>query len=153
MTLIASDIELEGDIHFSNELIVCGAIKGNIQASEPKSRLVLSEEGSISGEVRVPNVLIAGSVNGVIFAESELELASSAVVVGDLYYKVIEMQLGAQTRGRMIHQSDWSSRSEEIDHGRAKDNNSDELNDPEVNGRNGTADVKQGSSVNEAVAE
>ncbi len=110
VTLIAANTEVEGDVRFADQLYINGHVKGNIIAEEDgNATLVVSEEGSVSGEIRVPNVVINGSVEGNVFAGERVELASKARVSGNVYYKLIEMQLGAMVDGQMVHKEDPSA--------------------------------------------
>ncbi|MFB3104054.1 MAG: polymer-forming cytoskeletal protein [Pseudomonadales bacterium] len=110
VTLIAANTEVEGDVRFSDQLYINGHVKGNIIAEKDgNATLVVSEEGSVSGEIRVPNVVINGSVEGNVFAGERVELAPKARVSGNVYYKLIEMQLGAMVDGQMVHQEDSSA--------------------------------------------
>ncbi len=107
VTLIAANTEVEGEVRFSNQLYINGCVKGNVIAEDDgDATLVVSEEGSVNGEIRVPNVVINGSVEGNVFARKRVELAAKAKVSGNVYYKLIEMQLGAMVDGQMIHEGD-----------------------------------------------
>ena len=59
ITLIATNCELVGDVHFSDQLLVNGIVKGNIYAQAgSKATVTVSEKGRVRGEIRVPNVKI-----------------------------------------------------------------------------------------------
>ena len=103
VTLIATDTEVVGDIQFVNQLFVNGKVTGNVSAESDKATLVISEEGCVAGEVRVPNVVINGMVEGNVYASHRVELATQAKVKGNLYYKLIEMHLGAMVDGKLVH--------------------------------------------------
>ena len=103
VTLIAPHTEVVGDVRFSNQLYVSGKVSGNVLGDNDKATLVISEEGCVSGEVRVPNIVINGTVEGDVFAGHKVELAPKAKVRGNLYYKLIEMQLGALVDGQLVH--------------------------------------------------
>jgi len=64
----------------------------------------LSERGTIEGEVKVPNVVVNGSVIGDVHAAGHVELASQARVHGNVYYSLIEMAMGAEVNGKLMHQ-------------------------------------------------
>lgn len=104
VTLIATDTEVVGDIQFANELFVNGKVTGNVLAQSDQATLVISEEGCIAGEVKVPNVVINGAVEGNVYAGHRVELAAQAKVKGNLYYKLIEMHLGAMVDGQLVHE-------------------------------------------------
>jgi cytoskeletal protein CcmA (bactofilin family) len=103
VTFISSHTEVVGDIKFSDQLFVSGRVSGNVLADDGKATLVVSEEGCVSGEVRVPNVVINGRIEGNVYASNKVELASRAKVQGNLYYKLIEMHLGALVDGQLVH--------------------------------------------------
>jgi cytoskeletal protein CcmA (bactofilin family) len=104
VTLIAPHTEVVGDINFSDQLYVAGKVSGNVVASSDKATLVVSEEGCVAGEVRVPNIIINGLIEGNVYASNKVELAPQAKVKGNLYYKLIEMQLGALVDGQLVHE-------------------------------------------------
>lgn len=103
-TLIGAKVVIRGDVQFSGGLYVEGRIIGKVQADEGESAvLILAESGSIEGEVRVPVVMINGQLNGDVHASERVELASKARVLGNVHYKVVEMNAGAQLTGRLVH--------------------------------------------------
>lgn len=108
--LIGAGTTIEGDITFTGGLRVDGRVRGNVVASDGKSgTLVLSEQAQIEGEVRVSHVVINGTLVGPIHAAEYIELQSKASVTGDVYYKSLEIQLGAVLQGRLVFQSDSKS--------------------------------------------
>jgi cytoskeletal protein CcmA (bactofilin family) len=50
-----------------------------------------------------------GSVTGDVRCEERIELAAKAKVNGDVYYNLIEMAMGAEVNGSLLHQTDTSS--------------------------------------------
>jgi len=108
--LIGAGTTIEGDITFTGGLRVDGRVRGNVVASDGKAgTLVLSEQAQIEGEVRVSHVVINGTLVGPIHAAEYIELQSKANVTGDVYYKSLEIQLGAMLQGRLVFQSDSKS--------------------------------------------
>ena len=103
ITLIAPGTKVEGDVHFDNQLFVKGEVRGNVLEEKPEALLIVSPEGLVAGEIKAPSVVINGRVEGDVYATSRLELATGAQVKGDLFYALIEMQLGAQVEGRLVH--------------------------------------------------
>jgi cytoskeletal protein CcmA (bactofilin family) len=103
-TLVGAGSTLRGDLEFSGGLHVEGRIVGNVHAGEgTDAMLTLSEQGVIEGEVRVPTMVLNGTVNGDVHASGRIELASRARVNGDVYYKLIEMAMGAEVNGKLVH--------------------------------------------------
>jgi len=103
-TLISRSTEIVGDIHFSGELIVEGRVKGNIYAEDDSEALIrLAEKGSVEGEICVPSAIVNGLVQGDVRSTNHLELAAKAVVVGNVYYNLIEMVMGSEVNGNLMH--------------------------------------------------
>ncbi|TDI80449.1 MAG: polymer-forming cytoskeletal protein [Betaproteobacteria bacterium] len=102
-TLIGADTCIEGDIGFSGGLRVDGRIRGNVVATgDEPSTLVLSEQATIEGKIQVSHAVINGTIIGPIHTNEYLELQTKARVSGDVYYRVIEIQLGALIEGKLV---------------------------------------------------
>ncbi len=103
-TVIGQHTVIKGDVHFTGGLHVDGKVKGNVLAdASGDSVLTLSEQGSIEGEVRVPDVILNGVVVGDVYATERIELAAHARVKGNVFYKLIEMAMGAEVNGNLVH--------------------------------------------------
>lgn len=105
--LIGAGTEIKGDMTFDGGLRVDGRVHGNVISIEGKpGTLVLSEAARIEGEIRVSHVVINGTVVGPVHAADYVELQSKANVTGDVYYRTLEMHLGAVVQGRLVYQDD-----------------------------------------------
>lgn len=103
-TLVGPQSEVVGDIKFSGGLHVEGTIKGNVIAeNDGRSLVQLTESGTIEGEIRVPFVVLNGVVIGDVHGGEHVELASKARVAGNVYYNLIEMAVGAEVNGKLVH--------------------------------------------------
>ena len=103
-TLVGHNTQIEGDIHFNGGLHVDGVVKGNVTADSNSSAiLTLSENGTIEGEVRVPNIILNGNIIGDVYAADRIELAVQARVNGNVYYNLLEMVMGAEVNGSLVH--------------------------------------------------
>lgn len=105
--LIGTGTVIEGNVTFVGGLRVDGHVRGNVLSADGKpGTLVLSEQARIEGEIRVSHVVINGTVVGPVHAAEYVELQAKANVTGDVYYKTLEMQLGAVVQGRLVYQDD-----------------------------------------------
>jgi cytoskeletal protein CcmA (bactofilin family) len=103
-TLIGPRVLIKGDIEFSGGLYVEGKVIGKISAADTGAAVItVAEQGNVEGEVYSPVVIIAGTLTGDVHASERIELAPSARVQGNVYYKVVEMAAGATLTGRLIH--------------------------------------------------
>lgn len=104
-SLIGNGTRIEGDIFFAGGLRVDGEIKGNVRAENGQpSTLVLSEQARIEGVIEVSHLVVNGTVVGPVYASEYVELQSKSRVTGDVYYKTLEMHVGAIVEGKLVHQ-------------------------------------------------
>ena len=106
-TLVGADTRVHGDIEFAGGCLVDGYIKGNVKAAkDDHSTLSVSERGCVEGAVMVPHVVLNGTVKGDVRATERIELGPRARVIGNVQYKLIEMAIGAEVNGKLIHESE-----------------------------------------------
>ena len=104
-TLVGRNTRVSGDIEFRGGFHVDGYIKGNILAEhDTESVLSISENGTVEGSVSVPHVVLNGTVKGDVSAHERVQLGATARVIGNVYYNLIEMAIGAEINGKLIHE-------------------------------------------------
>ncbi|MGI9270898.1 MAG: bactofilin family protein [Woeseiaceae bacterium] len=104
-TLVGSNTKINGDLHFEGGCHVDGTVKGSVSAdNESTSALSVSEDGNVEGGVSVPYVVLHGIVRGDVCASQRVELGPTARVIGNVYYNLIEMAIGAEINGKLVHQ-------------------------------------------------
>jgi cytoskeletal protein CcmA (bactofilin family) len=127
-TLVGKDTRVHGDLEFTGGCLIDGYVKGNVKAiSDENAMLSISERGQVEGAVIVPNVLLNGTVKGDVKASRRVELGTNARVVGNVQYSLIEMAMGAEINGKLIHEPESGEEAVEeilasgVDGGAAKD--------------------------------
>jgi len=114
-SLIGAGTKIEGNVFFSGGLRVDGSIKGDVsETGDQPSTLVLSEQSRIEGVIRVSHVVINGTVVGPVQAQEYVELQSKSRVTGDVFYKTLEMHVGAIVEGKLVHQEGAAEQPVEI---------------------------------------
>jgi len=109
-TLVGADTRVHGDVEFSGGCHIDGYVKGNVRAAKDESSvLIISERGCIEGSVMVPHVHLNGTVKGDVRATERVELGPKARVIGNVQYKLIEMSIGAEVNGKLIHESEGAA--------------------------------------------
>lgn len=104
-SLIGSETKVEGNLTFTGGLRVDGQVVGNVAEAEGQpSTLVLSEQGRINGVIHVSHVVVNGTVVGPVHAVEYVELQGKSRVTGDVFYKTLEMHMGAIVEGKLVHQ-------------------------------------------------
>ena len=106
-TLVGPGTRVRGDIDFVGGCHVDGEIVGNVRASGTASAtLSISEAGRVEGSVSAPFVVLNGTVEGDVKALERVELGATAKVVGNVHYRLIEMAIGAEINGSLVHEGD-----------------------------------------------
>jgi len=110
-TLISKGTCIVGELHFSGSLEIEGQVKGNIEAvSDAAEACVrIRDTGVVIGQVRAPVVIVSGSIEGDIYAAKQVELASQAVVKGDIHYALLEIEKGAQVNGGFVQEDEHTA--------------------------------------------
>jgi cytoskeletal protein CcmA (bactofilin family) len=101
-TLIGATARVDGNVHFTGGLRIDGVVKGSVVAQDAGT-VIVSEEASVEGEIRVGHAVINGRVVGPIHGTESVELQAKANVNGDVHYKSLEVHLGAIVQGRLVH--------------------------------------------------
>ena len=106
-TLVGVGTRVHGDIEFTGGFHVDGYVRGNIEATKDgQSVLSISEQGCVEGSVVVPQLMLNGTIKGDVRATERVELGTKARVIGNVQYKLIEMAIGAEVNGKLIHEND-----------------------------------------------
>ena len=104
-TIVGIDTRVNGDLHFAGGLHVDGVIMGSVSADpDSDATLSLASGATIDGGVTVPYVLIEGTVKGDVFANKRVIMGATARIIGNVYYNLIEMAIGAEINGKLVHQ-------------------------------------------------
>lgn len=100
-SVLSSDLKIKGNISTSGNIMVEGAVEGDIHAH----LLTIGDSATIKGEVIGDDVIINGTVNGRIRGV-KVRLSATARVQGDIIHKTIAIEAGAQFEGGVQRQSD-----------------------------------------------
>ena len=105
-TLIGKNTIVKGDLHYRGGLHIEGKVQGNLIAdNQDKTVLIVSEKGCVEGDVKGPIIILNGRIDGNVYSTATLEMARHAKVKGNVYYNLLEMEVGAKVNGSLIHQS------------------------------------------------
>lgn len=119
-TLISAGTLIEGDLRFTGTVELEGKVIGEIRAGDDLHAVVrILPGGQVLGDIRAPIVVVNGEVSGNVHSSEHVELASGAVVHGDVEYSLIEMTRGAQINGRLVYRAGPAVAATADDPGRA----------------------------------
>ncbi|RLA16078.1 MAG: cell shape determination protein CcmA [Gammaproteobacteria bacterium] len=114
-TLIGANSEINGDLVFSGGLVVEGRVLGNLICREgDQGVLTLSKDGVIEGNVEIAHQVLDGTVIGDVVATEYVALQEHARVTGSVRYSFLEMAVGAEVNGQLVHVSDEVAPSPDI---------------------------------------
>jgi cytoskeletal protein CcmA (bactofilin family) len=103
-TLIGANSEINGDLIFTGGLVVEGRVRGNLMCREgAPGALTLSKDGVIEGNVEVAHQVLDGTVIGDVIAAEYVALKEHARVTGNVRYNFLEMAVGAEVNGHLVH--------------------------------------------------
>ena len=103
-TLIGPQSRITGDIVFEGGLHLDGCVEGNIVGSKGADAVLsVSPSGVVEGSVESVDAVLNGTVKGDVVVSGRVELGSTARVTGNVVYSLIEMAIGAEVNGKLIH--------------------------------------------------
>ena len=71
-TLIEAGTLIKGEIIFDNELFVMVEVDGDLNSDSDLAKLIVSKTGKVQGEIRVPKVVVNGTILGNVFESGKL---------------------------------------------------------------------------------
>ena len=97
-TLISKGCSIQGKIESEIFVRIDGKIKGDVTIKEG---LIVGESGSIEGNVHTPELVLFGTINGIVKAES-VEIKSSGKITGEIYTASLQVEKGAVYIGKVV---------------------------------------------------
>ena len=94
---LSSEVSIDGDLSFRNELLIDGKVNGKINAT---GALIVGQNARIRGEVRVKSVTIQGTIEGNVFASERCVLEPGATLRGDVESPRLALDENASFLGR-----------------------------------------------------
>jgi len=102
-TIVGPATEVHGRLVANESMRIDGRIIGNIEARQGKDvSIALGRSGFVQGDIYAFRVLIAGRVEGNVYATERVELHEGAEVRGDITYGQLGIEHGAKLNGLMI---------------------------------------------------
>ncbi len=96
VTILAEDIEFNGNMSFDDSLMIKGHFKGDIKA---RGDLYVDRDAYVEARVEANIVSLKGKVKGNVYAHTRVELFASAMVDGDITAPDVIMESGCRFNG------------------------------------------------------
>ncbi len=115
-TLVGKSSVIHGRMTVHDSLRIDGKVVGNIESEEnSKVTVAVGEDGVVIGDIFAYRVMIAGKVEGNIYATERVEFHQTAHVRGDVTYGSIGIEHGARVIGLVIQGVDKKSANQASD--------------------------------------
>ena len=98
LSILSSDLKIEGDIVSAGDLHISGSITGDVVAR----RLTLDQGASITGSVKADVAIVGGNLAGRLTATS-VTLGSTAHIAADVTHVSLVVEEGAVFQGHSRH--------------------------------------------------
>jgi cytoskeletal protein CcmA (bactofilin family) len=94
LTVIASDVTIEGNIQITHELHLYGKIVGELSGKEG-SLLILKEGSVVEGKITAESLIIDGFVKGEIKSTQKIWITKRARILGSVETPSLQVDPGA----------------------------------------------------------
>lgn len=102
-TLVGRTTTIFGRLVLLDSVRIDGKVFGNIETTpDNKISVAIGPTGEVTGDITAHRVLVAGKVEGNIYASERVEFHKDAVVNGDISYGSIAVEHGARLLGMVI---------------------------------------------------
>ena len=107
-TMIGPDAKINGPINLVQGIIIYGKVFGDIIT---QSSVRIAKDGIVEGDVKCSDIILGGTVIGHIKSEGSVILKNSCRLKGDIRYRKLHIEDGAQFEGQcdMVMESDSSN--------------------------------------------
>jgi len=95
-SVLGKTVKIKGELHADEELQLDGYFEGTI---ESKSKVTISADGKLTGNIKGVEIVIAGTVQGNVDARNRVAIRKGAHLVGDVRTAGIAIDDGAYFKG------------------------------------------------------
>ena len=111
-TIIGRTTQIYGRLVLLDSVRIDGKVEGNIETTkENKVTVAIGPTGEVSGDITAHRVMVAGTVEGNMYASERVEFHKDSVVHGDISYGSIAVEHGARLLGLVIQTPSGGSNS------------------------------------------
>lgn len=111
-TVLAEDIDFDGELRFTEPLLIKGSVKGTIVSD---TDLYINPGAKVAATITARKVSVKGEIVGDIYANGRLELFASARVTGNVSTPDLIIQSGSLLNGSCTMESKGTESDEAQD--------------------------------------
>ena len=97
-TLIYEGCKINGELTGTGDFVIHGEIVGDCEID---GTVTLADSGYWQGSIRANNVIVAGHVEGDVYANGKVEITTTAKIIGTVTAEAIAVAEGAVVEGAM----------------------------------------------------
>jgi cytoskeletal protein CcmA (bactofilin family) len=94
--VLAGGTVLTGKVETESDFRLDGRVEGDVFC---KGKIVIGPKGAVKGNISTDNAEIFGNVEGTIHVRERLVLKTTAVITGDIFIQILEIEPGAKLNG------------------------------------------------------
>lgn len=98
-TMIGADAVIQGNINCQGGVAIYGKVFGDVTSEGP---VRVARGGEVHGNVQAAESQIGGTVDGNVRVESRAVLGAESQLKGDLIYRTLVIEEGAQFQGHCV---------------------------------------------------
>ena len=96
-TMVGPDAIVQGPIRLKEGIIIYGKVYGDVNTNGP---IRIVQNGLVQGGVNGSDIRVGGTVIGDVIADGQVILGSNSVLKGDISYRKLLIEEGAQFEGK-----------------------------------------------------
>jgi cytoskeletal protein CcmA (bactofilin family) len=96
LSIIASGMQVVGDIVAEGIVKVEGTVRGNLQVGR---QVLVAKGGLVEGDIHTREAILGGEVRGGVIASERIEVQPTCVVHGDLTTPMLLVEEGGEVNG------------------------------------------------------
>ena len=96
ISIIGGGMTVRGDCESSDTIRIDGTVEGSVRAEKA---VVIGKDGRVVGDISTGDAKIAGAVKGILDITSRLEVASTAVIDGEIRTARLQLDEGGVVNG------------------------------------------------------
>ena len=97
-TVIGSTLEVEGEVHGAEELIVQGRLKGAVVDGKA---VIIEKSAQVEAQINAATVRVSGGLDGRVEATERVEIDADGRMNGDIKAPRISIAEGARYKGHI----------------------------------------------------
>ena len=96
-TMLGPDAKIKGPIKLNQGIIVYGRVYGDVST---RGSIRIAKDGIVEGNVRGSNIILGGTIIGHVKSEGSVTLKKTSKLKGDISYRKLHIEDGAQFEGQ-----------------------------------------------------